>query len=293
LTGAAALPVLAVSAARAIGAEGCSFPELAAEFETVYRTFATRMIAEEQGDLLDGKRWDEIHQARLEITARILLQPAHTAADVLLQARAYAFSNPHKWVWQEYENYDATAAEARIVVDNLCRINQIEAFPGFKIEPVKYYGTQYEEEAETASAPTSKSEWQSDPIWKLLEKHRSAREKMNKLNREQTAVDAALDGDMSSRKRRALRKKYDAVEAKYERAVDREGELGKAVITARPTTDVGLAAMIVHIRDNLINSPSEFEFYTQDGELEVFFRTLVERFAVHFKEILKQKAIEV
>lgn len=330
LTGAAALSAIAMPiAANAIDMKQCSFPELAKEMEAVYHAYFDRTILDAnrqtefeekvsaatgrtdfppkdapgykeylrvRGQLSDqyskthpdphGKGWDVIHTAMYDVTERVLRQPAQTMGDVLVQARAYAFSNNSAWLWQDYENYDVAHAEARIVVDNLCRINQLDLFPGLKIESVKYYGVQYADE-ETASAQPPNSEWQSDPIWKLIDKHRSAIEKMNKLAREHTAADEALGADMSSRKRLA------AAEVKYDRAVDREGELGKAVITARPTTDAGLAAMIVYIRDTMINGPSEFDYYIQDGELEVFFKTLIERIAVPYQELLKQKGVAV
>lgn len=115
-------------------------PESEAYWETRIR-LSNSIPAEDPADEHGSSViWNEIHDELYGVCEEIIGQSARTAADLGVQAQAYAL------MWHEYWTGGDSADDVRAIVESICKFAVVEALPGVEVEPL------FDDEAEAEAA---------------------------------------------------------------------------------------------------------------------------------------------
>lgn len=148
----ATLPIVATPSIANGASNTCSRPDLATRFDEFYAYWKQQREADvvelaacDAAELAglpfewsdpDAERWSKINEAGSRLIDEIMSQRANSLADVVLQARASAMDNHLYWLDQE-SLLGSGAVVFRQLVDRICELAEVEAFPGLETVPCK------------------------------------------------------------------------------------------------------------------------------------------------------------
>jgi hypothetical protein len=148
LSSVAALPLISTPSIAERMPNGYSRPDLAIRFDGFYVRWKQKLEKQRsENEACDAaefagrefkwsdpelEEWGALNAEREELVEAILVQPANSLADIVLQARACAMENIELWTNASSEE-DAGARANKLLVERICDLAGVPVLPGIEV----------------------------------------------------------------------------------------------------------------------------------------------------------------